>query len=222
MTAGRSGHTRDMPRTRTPARRLGRPPATDSLETRQRILEVARQEFAVHGYEVATNRRIAARIGITTAALYHYFPSKSDLYVAVLADAEDAVVARFRSTIVTVESLAERLRVVLDESHTMNSEDPSLAQILAAFRIDERRHPEIREAVDGLDRPLTRFFNDLVDDAVRSGEIDKSSRRSVLALITMILVGLSDAMSDDLRTHRAGVEAAKALLSNGRAFGFGS
>jgi AcrR family transcriptional regulator len=211
-----------MARTRTPVRRLGRPPATDSIETRQRILDVARGEFAVHGYEVTTNRQIAARVGITTAALYHYFPSKSDLYVAVLADAEEAVVERFRSAVDGVDTLSDRLKVVLDESHTMNSEDPSLAQILGAFRIDERRHPEIGEAVAGLDRPLNQFFLDLVDDAVRSGQLDASARRPVLALITMILVGLSDAMSDDLRAHRIGVEAAKALLTNGRTFGFGT
>lgn len=203
-------------------RRLGRPPATDSLETRQRILDVARREFAVHGYEVTTNRQIAARVGITTAALYHYFPSKSDLYVAVLADAEEVVVTRFRVVVEGVDTLAEQLRVILDESHAMNSKDPSLAQILAAFRIDERRHPEIVEAVGGRGRPLNEFFVELVDAAVRAGELAPSSRRPVLALITMILVGLSDAMSDDLRTHRVGVEAAKALLSNGRAFGFGS
>lgn len=202
-----------MPRTRTPARRLGRPPATDSVETRQRILDVARQEFAVHGYEVATNRQIAAKVGITTAALYHYFPSKSELCVAVLADAEDAVVARFRSTIAGADSLAEQLNLILDESHAMNSEDPSLAQFLASFRIDERRHPEIRDAVAGRDRPLTGFFTDVVDAAVRSGEIEASARRSVLALITILLVGLSDAMSDDLRTHRLGVDAAKWLMA---------
>ena len=211
-----------MSRTRTPVRRLGRPPATDSLETRQRILDLARREFAVHGYEVTTNRQIAARVGITTAALYHYFPSKSDLYVAVLADAEDVVVTRFRAVVDGVDTLAEQLRAILDESHTMNSEDPSLAQILAASRIDERRHPEIGDAVAGRGRPLNEFFVELVDEAVRAGELATTSRRPVLALITMILVGLSDAMSDDLRTHRVGVEAAKALLSNGRTFGFGS
>jgi AcrR family transcriptional regulator len=211
-----------MARTRTPVRRLGRPPATDSLETRQRILDVARGEFAVRGYEVTTNRQIAARVGITTAALYHYFPSKADLYVAVVVEAEDAVVSRFRAAVVGVDTLAERLMVVLDESHTMNSEDPSLAQILGVFRIDERRHPEIGDAVEGRERSLNQFFLDLVDDAVRSGEITASARRPVLALITMILVGLSDAMSDDLRAHRTGVEAAKALLANGRPFGFGS
>lgn len=174
---------------------------------------MARQEFAVHGYEVATNRQIAARVGITTAALYHYFPSKSELCVAVLADAEDAVVARFRSAIDGAESMAAQLNLILDESHVMNSEDPSLAQFLASFRIDERRHPEIREAVAGRDRPLTEFFTGLVDAAVRSGEIGASERRPVLALITILLVGLSDAMSDDLRTHRLGVDAAKWLMA---------
>ena len=176
----------------------------------------------MHGYEVTTNRQIAARVGITTAALYHYFPSKSDLYVAVLADAEDVVVTRFRAVVEGVDTLAEQLRVILDESHAMNSKDPSLAQILAAFRIDERRHPEVGDAVAGRSRPLNEFFVELVDAAVGTGELAASSRRPVLALITMILVGLSDAMSDDLRPHRVGVEAAKALLSNGRAFGFGS
>ena len=204
-----------MARTRTPARRLGRPPATDSLETRQRILDVARAEFAVHGYEVTTNRQIAARVGITTAALYHYFPSKSDLYVAVLAEAEDAVVTRFRSAVEGVENLAEQLSVVLDESHTMNSEDPSLAQLLATFRIDVRRHPEIRAAVEGREQPVATFFTALVDEAVRSGEIESADRRPVLALIAILLVGLSDAMSEDLRAHRLGVDAAKALLVGG-------
>lgn len=205
-----------MARTRPPARRLGRPPATDSVETRQRILDEARQEFARHGYEVATNRRIATRVGITTAAVYHYFPSKADLYVAVLAATEDAVAARFRATISPGDSLVEHLQAVLDESHLMNSEDPSLAQFMASSRVDERRHPEIRDAVAVRDRPLRQFFDDLIGAAVHSGEIDASMRRSVAALVTILLVGLSDAMSDDLRTHRIGVDAAKWLVA-GRA-----
>ncbi len=194
-------------------RRLGRPPDTDSFATRQRILDVARREFAVHGYEVATNRRIAAQVGITTAAVYHYFPSKADLYVEVLVDAEATVAARFAHVVSTASSLFDRLARVLDESHVMNSEDPSLAQLLAAFRIDERRHPDVAALVAGRHRPVATFFIGIVDDAIAAGEIPASARRSTLALVTILLVGLSDAMSDDLRTHRLGVEAAKAFLA---------
>ncbi len=204
-----------MARASTPARRLGRPPSTDSFETRQRILDVARGEFAIHGYEVATNRRIAARVGITTAALYHYFPSKADLYVEVLVDAEAAVADRFRS-VATGTNLAERLIAVLEESHAMNAEDPSLAQLLAAFRIDERRHPDVADLVRGRERPVASFFSALVDDAIGAGDIEATARRATLALITILLVGLSDAMSDDLRTHRLAVDAATALLRVGR------
>lgn len=183
------------------------------METRQRILDVARQEFAVHGYEATTNRRIAARAGITTAALYHYFPSKSDLYVAVVVAAEALVLTRFEEVTASGGSLVESLRLLLDESHAMNSEDPSLALILAAFRIDERRHPEVRDAMRGQERLMQGFFRNLVDQAIDTGEIDRSDRGSVLALITVLLVGLSDAMSDDLRSHRIGVEAVKSLMS---------
>lgn len=208
-----SGHTRDMARTTSTERRLGRPPHTDSLETRRRILDVARRQFAVHGYEVATNRRIAALVGVSTAAVYHYFPSKADLYVEVLADAEETVAARFRGVVTTASTLFESLAIVLDESHLMNSEDPSVAQLLAAFRIDERRHSDIAALVKGRTRPVAEFFAEIVDDAIRRGEVDVTSRRELLALITILLVGLSDAMSSDLRTHRLGVDAAKSLLA---------
>ena len=52
-------------------------------ETRRRILDVARQSFAELGYGGTTNRHIATKAGITTGALYHYFDSKLDLYLAV-------------------------------------------------------------------------------------------------------------------------------------------
>ncbi len=196
-------------------RRLGRPPATDSIETRRRILETARREFAVQGYEVTTNRRIAAEVGITPAALYHYFPSKLDLYVAVRDFTEDAVATRFRDVTASAETLADRLSIVLEESHRMNSEDPSLAQFLGAFRIDQRRHPELAATISSHPQPLADFIVAMVDDAVTSGEVDRADRQTILSSITILLVGLSDAMSDDLRAHRRGIDASRVLLASG-------
>lgn len=174
---------------------------------------MARREFAVLGYENTTNRNIAAEAGITTAALYHYFPSKADLYVAVLLRTEREVEARFRTACTASNSLVDRLGEVLDESHRMNSEDPSLAQFLASFRIDERRHDDIGCALPAGGRSLDAFFRELVDEAIAQGEVPGASRGSILSLVAILLVGLSDAMSDDLRAHRRGVEAAKALMA---------
>ena len=47
-------------------RRLGRPPASDSADTKQRILAVARSSFGELGWEKTTNKDIAAKAGITS------------------------------------------------------------------------------------------------------------------------------------------------------------
>ena len=48
---------------------------------------MARAAFASGGYDSSTNRDLAAQGGITAGALYYYYPSKLDLYLAVHDDA---------------------------------------------------------------------------------------------------------------------------------------
>jgi AcrR family transcriptional regulator len=62
-------------------RRRGRPPATDSADTKRAILDAARRLFAERGYGAVTNKDVATAAGITTGALYHYVESKLDLYL---------------------------------------------------------------------------------------------------------------------------------------------
>ena len=67
--------------------RLGRPPgktrAQKSLETRDRILDVAEQEFSRHGFDGVTLRVVAKAAGVDTALLHYYFDSKKGLFDAV-------------------------------------------------------------------------------------------------------------------------------------------
>ncbi|GAB4357030.1 MAG: hypothetical protein Kow0073_14790 [Immundisolibacter sp.] len=57
--------------------------ATD-FHSRDRILERALSLFANEGYGAVTMRAIARAAGLTIGTLYHYFPSKRALYLAVL------------------------------------------------------------------------------------------------------------------------------------------
>lgn len=62
-----------------------------------RLEKAALELFGEHGYDATSISAIGARAGITKSVLYHYFPSKADLYEAVCsqqtADLIEAVAA---------------------------------------------------------------------------------------------------------------------------------
>ncbi len=53
---------------------------------RQHILEVALTLMSQHGVDGTSMRDLASAAGLNVASLYHYFPSKRDLLVAVLRE----------------------------------------------------------------------------------------------------------------------------------------
>jgi AcrR family transcriptional regulator len=60
-------------------RRRGRPRGGES-GARERILASAVDEFGDQGYDGATIRNIAARAGVDSALVHHYFGTKADLF----------------------------------------------------------------------------------------------------------------------------------------------
>ncbi len=193
--------------------RLGRPPASNSADTQERILAVARQSFAERGYEGTTNRLLAERAGITTGAIYHYFDSKREIYLAVDRDVGRRVFRRFREAEAGADTFVAKFEAILEVAHQMNREDPSLARFLGAVRVDLQRHTELSEVM-GVDGRLrdNAFLAALVDHGIATGEVAPAHRELVLAFVRTVLIGLTDAVSDDLVAQRAAIDAIGALL----------
>ncbi len=77
-----------MPNPRTPARA---PAQADDVKPptrgqRQHILDTALRLMAQRGVDGTSMRDLASAAGLNVASLYHYFPSKRDLLVAVLEE----------------------------------------------------------------------------------------------------------------------------------------
>src|SRR3990170_1956579 len=94
-------------------RRRGRPAESDGL-TGERILIAARVCFAESGYAGASTHMVAARIGLTTGALYHHFASKRDLYLAVFAEVEQLMIERFEKVAAPHTRFIDKLDAILD------------------------------------------------------------------------------------------------------------
>ena len=196
----------------TRPRRLGRPPDSDSTETRQRILEIARAAFAFGGYDGSTNRGLAAKAGITSGALYHYFGSKLDLYLAVHEDVQQRVYGRFNEAADSADGFLGKFDAILDVAHELNEADPTFAAYLGAVRADMRRHPEIASALTAHADRRSRFFVRLVDAGIERGEIHAANRGFMNEFVAIILIGLTDGVSDDSARHQRATTSIKMAL----------
>jgi len=64
-------------------KRPGRPPG--SSDTRERILESARELFARNGFDKTSIRAVAAGAGVDGALVHHYYGTKQQLFAAAIA-----------------------------------------------------------------------------------------------------------------------------------------
>lgn len=68
----------------TTPRRRGRPPRAESADTRDRILDAAREEFSERGYDKTSVRGIAKSAGVDSALVHHYFGTKEQVFEAAV------------------------------------------------------------------------------------------------------------------------------------------
>jgi AcrR family transcriptional regulator len=197
------------------ARRLGRPPDVDSAETRARLLEVARRLFATKGYDATTNRDLADAAGLTSGAIYHYFGSKTELYVAVYAEVQLLVYSRFDDAIATEQTLLGQFSAVLDAAVALNREDSSLAGFVVGVAGEAQRHPDLAQPLRPLSRRGSQFLHRMVVDAVERGEIDQRDLAAVEDLLNSVLSGLArfSTLIGDSGRHAAAVDALKRFFA---------
>lgn len=105
----------------------------ERVDTRQRILEAAREMFVRHGYEATTMRAIADRIEYTATAIYHHFRSKEELLLELATMDFRALAAAFQR-IGQIEDPIERLGRVGEAYVAFALEHPMQYQLMFMTR----------------------------------------------------------------------------------------
>ena len=203
--------------TRRPSPRpLGRPRDGESTATRERVLTAAREAFARVGYAATTNKTIAEAAGLTANALYHYYPSKADLYAAVYGEVQDIVQRSFEDDLSTHDRFLDRFAATLDASVRLNRLDPSITGFVVNVPYETQRHPELLELLQPYRAKRQSMPGRMVADAVASGElaadVDPAAVRDLLNAVFSGLARLHNHVCDTERHARA-VEAMKKLLA---------
>jgi len=90
--------------------RRGRRPQARAIATRRRVLDAAEALFSRRGYEPTSIADVAERAGVGVGTLYHHFPDKRALLLALIDDWGDRELVRARSGPVAEQLFGENLR----------------------------------------------------------------------------------------------------------------
>ncbi len=150
--------------TKTPEIR-DRKPRADAQRNRERILEVAKQEFTRVGAN-ASLEDIAKKAGVGPGTLYRHFPTREELLVAVYRSEMEKLAAAERTLADNkspVEALRAWLLLFVDAVETKHIIAPVLNTLVGdPKKVFESSHAQIHDALRAL-----------VKRAIKSGDIRK-------------------------------------------------
>ncbi len=124
---------------------------------RAKLIEGAARVFAEDGYESTSVARLADRLGLATGAIYHYFPGKEDLLIAVCDQLTDPLLERASETIDGSRPPEAELRELLQLwlAHLSSHRDHALVFQQVRHEIDEgRQWRRVRRARAAFERLL--------------------------------------------------------------------
>ena len=156
-----------------------RPPAGDR-ETRQQILEVARELFLSRGYKGVSMKEVAEEIQVTSAALYYHFPGgKQDLFFNIIQKMlEDWTQGALLAT-AQAQGLQEGLIKLTQYLLTLPIDRFSiLARDIHENVLDRDTQ---RVALEQLQNVFVQHVTDLFQQAIDAGEITREIPASILA-----------------------------------------
>lgn len=90
------------------------PKIVDHDAQRRTIIEAALQLFVQHGYEGVGMRELAKQLDLSKSGLYHYFPSKSALFAAVVDYVVQTDIMGFDMAQYATATRREKLNALLD------------------------------------------------------------------------------------------------------------
>ena len=93
-----------------PATKSERKPRGQGASRHGEILEAAKRLFLTEGFERATIRKIAAAVGVSSAALYLYFPDKDAILRGIAESTFEALLERLQASQLLADSDLGRLR----------------------------------------------------------------------------------------------------------------
>lgn len=150
----------------------------------RRIFVAAITAFAERGFHMTSTRDIAARAGMSPAALYVHFNSKEEVLYRIATSSLDLTASVVTAAIEGDGTPAERLRAVVHAITAWHAHHAAAARIVL-YHLDALT-PEHHAEVIGRQQEIGRTVRKIITDGVAAGEFDTTDA----GLATMTVMAL--------------------------------
>jgi TetR/AcrR family transcriptional repressor of uid operon len=161
-----------------------------SQETQERILRAAQLVFARGGYDATSVAEICRQAGVSKGALYHHFPTKQSVFLALLEEwltELDAGIEALRQEALDMPQAL--LQMASLTRHIFNAADGRLTMFLE-FWSQASLDPTVWQATIAPYRRYQRFFASLVREGIEAGSMRDVDPDVAAHLIVSVAVGL--------------------------------
>lgn len=159
------------------------------IAKREEILEAALRVVAREGYHGASVRELAEAVGLSQAGLLHYFPSKDELFEAILAKRDELDSAYTADPADPADMFGAMVKLV-----RYNQTVPGLVQLYAqqSGAATDPNHPSHGYFTERYQRLQTEF-TEWAQQAQRDGSLgDRLPPDAVASILVAVMDGLQN------------------------------
>ncbi len=177
-----------------------------AAQRREQLLQTAAALFAVRGYAGATTSEIARAAGVTEPIIYRHFPSKRDLFIALIDRTGEMTLTLWEHELATAPDPAERLRRLIGANPMVANRGKGIYRVIVQA-MTEVEDPQIHEA---LNRHVQRLHEFLVREISQAQQLGRVSKRFSPQLTgwALIHLGLGYGVLGAMGVQRHGVDDA--------------
>jgi AcrR family transcriptional regulator len=129
---------------------------------RKQLLGAARQVFVAQGYHAAAMDDIAERAGVSKPVLYQHFPSKRELYLALLQLHSEELLEAVRTALASTRDNKQRVAATISAYFAFIDSGSDAFRLI--FESDLRNDPEVSELVNGVSEGCAEAIAEVIKE----------------------------------------------------------
>lgn len=159
-------------------------------ERRQQVLTVLTHLLhSEHGMERMTTKTLAQAVGVSEAALYRYFPSKTKMFEALLDNIESNLFSRIDQSSKMETNTQNRIRDIMQMIFDFARKNPGVTRILTGHALmfeDSQLQARVAQFFDRLE---LKFFTILQMRKMREGKAFSVDERTIAVYLVTLCEG---------------------------------